>query len=254
MSEPDPLQAIARDVARVTAENARLLERLAQGEKRFRLIARGILRIQEAERGRVSRELHDGVGQSLTALKMQLGMLEASLPAHEEAIRARVAGLVEIADRSLQDVRQLSRLLRPQMLDDLGLVPTLGWLARTLREGTGLAVQVTTSGMEERVHPDLETALYRLVQEALTNVARHAQASSAEVTVRRAPDRLFLSVRDQGRGFDPGRVLAAEGEDPGGGVRGMRDRVELFGGRFELRSAPGAGTTMEVELPLEGGA
>ncbi len=248
----DGQQAFARDVARITAENARLLDRLTQGEKRFRLIARGILRIQEVERGRISRELHDGVGQSLTALKMQLEILERSATDHG-VLRARLAELTQIADRSLQDVRQLSRLLRPQMLDELGLVPTLRWLARTLQEGTGLGVQLSIEGMEERVGPDLETIVYRLVQEALTNAAKHAAAASAEVRVRRERDRLFLSVRDQGRGFDPGPALAAREDQHGGGLRGMRDRVDLFGGRFELRTAPGAGTLVEVELPLEDG-
>lgn len=250
--EVDRQQAIARDVARITAENARLLDRLTQGEKRFRLIARGILRIQEAERGRISRELHDGVGQSLTALKMQLEMLEQSAP-EQRVLRSRLAELTQIADRSLQDVRQLSRLLRPQMLDELGLVPTLRWLARTVQEGTGLAIQVSVSGMEERVGPDLETIVYRLVQEALTNAAKHAAAASAQVRVRRERDRLFLSVRDQGRGFDAGPALAAREDQRGGGLRGMRDRVDLFGGRFDLRSVPGAGTSVEVELPLEDG-
>jgi signal transduction histidine kinase len=251
--EADSLQAIARDVARITAENARLLDRLADGEKRFRLISRGILRIQEAERGRISRELHDGVGQSLTALKMHLEMLETSLPPQETKIRSRLAELTQIAERSLQDVRQLSRLLRPQMLDELGLAPTLRWLARTIHEGTGLAIDLAIEGLDARVDPDLETIVFRLAQEALTNAAKHAQAESAHVRVRRAGGRLFLSVRDEGRGFDPGPALAA-GEDDrgGGGLRGMRDRVDLFGGRFELRSAPGAGTSVEVELPLEG--
>ena len=249
--EPDPLQAIAQDVARITAENARLLDRLGQGEKRFRLISQGILRIQEAERGRISRELHDGVGQSLTALKMELEMLERSASLDQGALRSRLAELTRIADRSLQDVRQLSRLLRPQMLDELGLVPTLRWLARTVQEGTGLAVHLSIEGLEERVHPDLETIVYRLVQEALTNVAKHAQAASAHVRLRCGGGRLLLSVRDEGRGFDPRQALEADAAR-GGGLRGMRDRVDLFGGRFELRSAAGSGTSVEVELPLDG--
>jgi two-component system, NarL family, sensor kinase len=248
--EPDTLQAIARDVARITAENARLLDRLAQGEKRFRLISQGILRIQEAERGRISRELHDGVGQSLTALKMQLELLERAVPPDQEALRSRLVELTRIADRSLQDVRQLSRLLRPQMLDELGLVPTLRWLARSVQEGTGLGVQLSVEGIDERLDPDLETIVYRLVQEALTNVAKHAQAPSAHVRLRRGRDRLLLSVRDEGRGFDPRQTLETR-ETRGGGLGGMRDRVELFGGRFDLRSEAGAGTSVEVELPLE---
>lgn len=250
--ELDSRQALARDMARISAENSRLLERLVRGEKRFRLIARGILRIQEAERGRISRELHDGVGQSLTALKMQLEMLERSTP-DQRVLRSRLAELTQIADRSLQDVRQLSRLLRPQMLDELGLVPTLRWLARTVQEATGLAVQLSIEGMDERVGPDLETIVYRLVQEALTNAAKHAAAPSAQVRVRRDGDGLFLSVRDQGKGFDAGAALAAREDQRGGGLRGMRDRVDLYGGRFDLRSVPGAGTSIEVELPLEEG-
>jgi len=245
-----PLDAIARDVARVTEENARLLARLGEGERRFRLISRGILRIQEAERGRISRELHDGVGQSLTALKMQLEMLERDA-AGDAALAARLAALREIADRSLQDVRQLSRLLRPQMLDELGLEPTLRWLARTTQEGTGIAVKLEVEGLEERLEPELETVVYRLAQEALANATRHSGARAAEVRVRRAGGRLLLTVRDAGRGFDPARALSGEDDAAGGGLRGMRDRVQLFGGRFEVRSAPGAGAAIEVELPLE---
>jgi two-component system sensor histidine kinase UhpB len=249
--EPGPLEAIARDVARVTEENGRLLARLGEGERRFRLISRGILRIQEAERGRISRELHDGVGQSLTALKMMLEMLVRDA-AGDAALASRLAALRDIADRSLQDVRQISRLLRPQMLDELGLVPTLRWLARTTQEGAGLAVELTVEGMDERVGPELETAVYRLAQEALANTARHSGASRAELSLRRSGDRLFLAVRDSGAGFDPARALSGEDDAAGGGLRGMRDRVLLFGGRFDVRSAPGRGTAIEAVLPVEG--
>ena len=126
-----------REVARITAENARLVQRLGEGERRFRLISRGVLRIQEAERGRISRELHDGVGQSLTALKMQLELLAQAAAGEGSALRPGSRTSREMADRSLQDVRQFSHLLRPQMLDELGLVPTLRWLARTFEQRTG---------------------------------------------------------------------------------------------------------------------
>jgi signal transduction histidine kinase len=240
------LDAIARDVARVQAENARLLERLGEGERRFRLISRGILRLQEAERGRISRELHDGVGQSLTALKLALEVL-AREAGRDPVLAGRLPGLVQIAERALTDVRQLSRLLRPQMLDELGLEPTLRWLARSMQDA-GLAVDLAVEGLEDRVPADLETIVFRLVQEALANAARHSGASSAAVGVRRDGDRILLSVTDGGRGFDAARALAAGG--PGGGLQGMRDRVQLFGGRFQARSAPGAGTAIEVALPL----
>src|SRR5688572_13186237 len=139
------------------------------------------------------------------------------------------------------------------MLDELGLVPTLRWLARTVQGGTGVTVHLSVDGMEERARPDLETVVYRVVQEALTNVAKHAKAESAHVRLQRGRDRLFLSIRDEGRGFDPAAAMGPD-ETRGGGLRGMRDRVDLFGGRFEVRSSAGGGTAVEVELPLEGGA
>ena len=243
------LDAIARDVARMASENARLLARLGEGERRFRSISRGILRIQEAERGRISRELHDGVGQSLTALKLELEVLGRE-SGRDAVLAARLAELVRIADRALQDVRQLSRLLRPPMLDELGLEPTLRWLARAMQSGAGLSVDLAVEGLDERIPPDLETIVFRLVQEALTNAAKHSGAPMASVRVRRAGERVLLDVRDGGRGFDAARALAAGGDAPGGGLRGMRDRVHLFGGRFEARSEPGAGAAIEVELPL----
>jgi two-component system, NarL family, sensor kinase len=247
----DSLREIAREVATITAENARLLQRLGEGEKRFRLISRGILRVQEAERGRISRDLHDGVGQSLTALKVQLQLLEMSAAQEESALAPRLAELREMADRTLQEVRQISHLLRPQMLDDLGLLPTLRWLARTFRQRTGVEVELSSEGLDDHTDPDVQNLVFRLVQEALTNVAKHAHAPAAEVRLRRAGDRLSLTVQDRGAGFDAEELLGSTDEERGFGLRGMRDRVHLFAGRFTVKSQPGAGTTLEIEVPLE---
>jgi two-component system sensor histidine kinase UhpB len=247
---PDPLRAIAQEIASITAENARLLQRLGEGEKRFRLISRGILRVQEAERGRISRELHDGVGQSLTALKMQLQLLEQAAPRDEPALSSRLAELREMADRSLQEVWQISHLLRPQMLDELGLLPTLRWLARTFQQRTGIEAELVSEGIDERMDLDLETLVYRLVQEALTNAAKHSRAARVRIVVRRPHDRLLLSVEDGGAGFDVAEFWRSTDEDRGFGLRGMRDRVHLFAGQFTVTSQPGAGTTIVVEIPL----
>jgi two-component system, NarL family, sensor kinase len=246
----DPVREIALEVGRLSTENARLLQRLAEGERRFRLISRGVLRVQEAERGRISRELHDGVGQSMTALKMQLELLEQSALEESSPLAPRLAELRDLADRSLQEIRQLSHLLRPQMLDELGLVPTLRWLARTFHKRTGVQVELVHEGMDDHTDPDVETLVFRVVQEALTNVAKHAKATSAEVLLRRSEDRVFLRVQDRGAGFEAGDVLGSTDEDRGFGLRGMRDRVMLFGGRFSLQSTPGLGTAVEVEVPL----
>ena len=142
---PDRIDRIAEQVARIKSENARLVERVAESERRFRRISRGVLRLQEEERSRISRDLHDGIGQLLTALKIQLELLEREA-AGISALASRIAAARELSDTSLAEVRQLSHLLRPQMLDELGLEPTLRWLARTFQKRTGIDVEVALEG------------------------------------------------------------------------------------------------------------
>src|SRR6185369_12112050 len=169
---------IAAQVARISADNARLIERLAETERRFHRISRGVLRVQEEERGRISRDLHDGIGQSLTALKIQLELLEQEAARAQPALVPRIAAVRELAEGCLTEVREMARLLRPQMLDDLGLVPTLRWLARTVEKRTGVAVALETGSESEmgqrREDRDADTLVFRIVQEALTNVVRHS--------------------------------------------------------------------------------
>jgi two-component system NarL family sensor kinase len=246
----DRAREISEQVARITAENARLLERLVETERRFHGISRGVLRVQEEERGRISRELHDGIGQSLTALKIQLELLEREAGAAQPALAARVAAVRELAESSLAEVREMARLLRPQMLDDLGLAPTLRWLARTVEERTGVAVALECHGGEARVDPEAETLVFRLVQEALTNVVKHAEVASARVALEIRPGSILVRVEDRGSGFDAAGVLAGSDEERGFGVRAMRDRVQSFHGRFRLDSSP-EGTLIEAEIPLE---
>ncbi len=241
---------IAAQVARITAENARLLERLVETQKRFHRISRGVLRVQEEERGRISRDLHDGIGQSLTAVKIQLELLEREAAELQAALVPRIAAVRELAEGCLAEVREMARLLRPQMLDDLGLAPTLRWLARTVEKRTGVTVELEHVGSEDPADPEAETLAFRVVQEALTNVVRHAGVSSARVRVERRPESILLSVEDRGRGFDADAVLEGRDEERGFGVRAMRDRIQSFDGQFRLRSAPG-GTTLEAEIPLD---
>jgi len=243
---------ISREVARISAENSRLLERLTETERRFHRISRGVLRVQEEERGRISRDLHDGIGQSLTALKIQLELLEQEAQKVEPTLVPRIAAVRELADACLVEVREMARLLRPQMLDDLGLEPTLRWLARTVEKRTGVAIELEIHGSEAGPDPDAETLVFRIVQEALTNVVRHANVASARVRVEHRPGRILLAVEDHGTGFDADAVLAARDEERGFGVRAMRDRVQSFSGRFRLQSSS-SGTLLEAEIPLERG-
>jgi len=250
----DRMRDIAEQVGRIRSENLRLLERLSESEKRFRRISRGVLRLQEEERRRISRDLHDGIGQSLTALKIALELLERETGSDLPERSARVTSARELAELCLAEVRQLSHVLRPQMLDELGLVPTLRWLFRTVQERTGLAIEFLSEGSEARVDSDTETLVYRLVQEALTNVVKHAGAASATVRLSRGEDRVTVRVEDHGKGFDADGVVAAREEDRGFGVRAMRDRVQSFNGRFSLASSHAGGTVVEAEIPLTGGS
>ena len=150
------VREIADQVARIRSENARLLERLAGSEKRFRRISRAVLRLQEEERRRIARDLHDGIGQSLTALKIALELLEQDAARQGPDLSARAASARELAEMCLAEVRQLAHVLRPQMLDELGLVPTLRWLVRTVQQRTGMAIELVHEGPEVRVDSDVE--------------------------------------------------------------------------------------------------
>jgi two-component system, NarL family, sensor kinase len=247
---------IAAQVARISAENARLIERLAETERRFHRISRGVLRVQEEERSRISRDLHDGIGQSLTALKIQLELLEQEAARTQAALVPRIAAVRELTESCLTEVREMARLLRPQMLDDLGLVPTLRWLARTVETRTGVVVsleaELESEGADRSEDQDADTLVFRIVQEALTNVVRHAGVASARVRVERRGESIVVTVEDRGVGFDAEAVLAGRDEEGGFGVRAMRDRVQSFNGKFRVRSSPGE-TIVEAEIPLGGG-
>lgn len=244
---PDPMVEIVERVRHITRENERLFQRLIEGERRFRGLAKAVWKVQEDERRRLARELHDGLGQTLTALTNQLERLQQKLDAGEPA---SLAGPVDTARSALNEIRELSRLLRPPVLDDLGLPAALSWLTRTLEQRTGLRAALSLEGLHQRLDPDLETLVFRIIQEALTNVLRHAGVDRAEVGVSRIGTTLELRVSDNGKGFDPQTVLAGGEAATGSGLRGMRDRLELFGGRLEIFSSPGRGTLVTAEVPL----
>jgi two-component system NarL family sensor kinase len=239
----------------ITRANERLFARLIEGERRFRGLAKAVWKVQEDERRRLARELHDGLGQTLTALTLQLERLREKLDgAVPPELAARVDDSVEMARLALNESRELSRLLRPPVLDDLGLGAALSWLARTLEQRTGLKVELALDALDERLDPDLETLVFRLVQEALTNVLRHSGVDRAQVAVRRSGEILELRIADAGRGFDSEAAFDGGGAATGSGLRGMRDRLELFGGRLELASAAGQGTHILAVVPLSGEA
>lgn len=241
---------LAARLRRLTDENERLFREVARSEKRFRRLSRAVWQVQEEEHRRLARELHDGIGQLLVALKGRLEMLaRGDLDA---AAVSAVEECVTMVAEALEQTRELSRLLRPTVLDDLGLESALRWLVRTLRTRSGLEVALTTRGAEDRLDPDVETLVFRVVQEALTNVLKHSGARRAEVELAVDGQQLRLVVRDRGRGFVPERRLSEVEEHGRLGLRGIQDRVGLVGGSTRLESAPGEGTTIHVRVPLNG--
>jgi signal transduction histidine kinase len=205
---------------------------------------RRIVEGQEIERRRLARELHDETGQALTSVLLGLRALEEAKD--EAQLRAAAADVRELVVATLQDVRRLAVELRPKALDDFGLVPALERLVQTVVEATGIDVQLEARLGDERLSPEVETTLYRVVQEALTNVVKHASARTVSVVLVRRGGTVTALVEDDGSGFDPATVA----ERPDGiGLAGMRERVALVGGRLTVESAPGSGTTLAVEVP-----
>jgi len=198
---------------------------------------------QEEERRAISRELHDEVGQSLSALLMEAGNAAASVPQDSAEVRRHVESIKKLAEASVNVIRNMTLLLRPSMLDDFGLVPALEWQAREVSKRTGLRVHVAAEETAGELPDELRTCVYRVVQEALHNCARHAHARTVKVVVRQERARIVLSVEDDGHGFDAARVR-------GLGLVGMEERVSHLGGAFEIESSPGGGTKLAVELPI----
>jgi signal transduction histidine kinase len=198
---------------------------------------------QELERQRLARELHDETGQALTSILLGLKAVEDA-PSSDE-VRAAAAELRSLVVATLQDVRRLAVELRPKALDDFGLVAALERLVHTFSDATGIAAQLEPALGEERLPAEVETTLYRIVQEALTNVVKHAGARNVSILLVRRHGAATAVVEDDGDGFDPGEV-----REGGLGLVGMRERVALLDGRLDLESSPESGTTLVVEIPL----
>ena len=226
----------------------RLLQRLEANEREFRRLGRSVWRVQEDERRRLARELHDGLGQNLTALKHRLGQIGSELaPGHAE-LRDKLDTALALCSGALEDTRNLSRLLRPPILDDLGLEPALKWLARSLEESAGVAVVVEIETLPA-LDGELQTLLFRVAQEAFNNAAKHADAHSLLLRLVIRDGGLQLQVIDDGRGFDPDLALRAGGS----GLGSIRERLRLYGGQLELRSSPGHGARLRATVPLDAG-
>lgn len=229
--------AVIRDIT----ESKHAEQALTESRQKLRALSAHQALMLEEDRKHIAREIHDELGQLLTTLKMELSLLRM-----RSADPDSVAGMSKLVDRTIDVVRQVATNLRPAALD-FGLLPAIEWLAKDFAARWGIACTATTDGSDIRVGEDLSTTVFRVVQESLTNVARHANATRVSITLRRTPHLLQLTVQDNGCGFD----AALTRKKAGFGLFGMRERVLAAGGHLSIESAPGEGTTVIINLPLD---
>jgi PAS domain S-box-containing protein len=243
--------SIAREVAgqlAVAIQDAQLLAQIQAGRNRLATLSRSLIEVQENERRHLARELHDEIGQALTAIKINLNRIDG--PGISPPMQHSLDDTNSIVDHLLQQVRNLSLDLRPSMLDDLGLISTLRWYLDRQAQRSGIRVQFSGEEPELSISPSIATACFRIVQESITNSIRHARASSLFVEVGQRNDQLALIVQDNGIGFDPGQAREQAAAGRSFGLLGMQERAVLLGGQCSITSAHGAGTRIEASLPL----
>jgi two-component system sensor histidine kinase UhpB len=246
---PPDVQEFVRQVAdqlAVAIHQVRLFEELQHSREQLRSLSHHLVNLQEAERKELSRELHDRAGQSMTALKLGLLVLRRAA-GDPNAVRARVDELAEMADGVMAELHDLAVNLRPLALDRYGLAPALEQYLASFRKQNTIEAGFAATGLEQgRLPAEVETAVYRIVQESLTNVARHADAARVNIAVVRQNEHVIVTVQDDGRGFDVEEALARGRL----GLLGMRERAEMLGGKLEIDSQPGAGTKVNLIAPL----
>jgi signal transduction histidine kinase len=201
--------------------------------------------VREAERMRIARELHDELAQWLTALKMDVSWLAVRLPRDAGQLTARTEKIKSVVDTTVAAVRRIASDLRPVILDDLGLVPAIEYLLHGFSERTGIVVSLDVDATGFGFKDPLATAVYRMLQEALTNVARHAEASEVQVTIRLDDDQLVVRVRDNGKGIDLNVVKSEKSF----GILGIKERARTLAGRANIYRHPESGTVVEITLP-----
>lgn len=246
--EVEHLSTILRD----TTEQIRTAQALRESRDELQRLSGLLVTIQENERRRIALDLHDGLGQSLSLIKLALeGVASQIADGSVDEAGAAVRQLIPRVREALVEVRRVSTELRPSILDDLGILPTLSWFFREFEATCGhIAVEKTFDVAEEDVPAPLQITLFRIVQEAVNNIVKHAGADRVRVSLGRAGDTLRLLIEDNGRGFDPERVPHGDGEGRGLGLLSMKERAAFSGGSYRLASAPGQGTRIEVSWPV----
>jgi signal transduction histidine kinase len=228
-------------------ERRRAEEQLQQSQHRLRSLTARLESVREDERIRIAREIHDELGQALTGVKLELSLLHDQMPEGRPSLLATLESIAKLVDTTIQSVRRIATELRPVVLDQLGLIPAIEWQAREFQSRTGIQCTLDIYLRSVSLSQAGSTAMFRIFQEILTNVARHARASTVNITLQEQAGTLVLEVRDNGRG-----VTDAELADPKSlGLVGMRERALLLGGETTIKGTPAKGTTVKVRIPLD---
>ena len=233
-----------RQIVALEKETAARFNEISHARETLQELSARLVAAQEDERRSIARELHDEVGQSLTGVLLEMANLSTLIRARKtESLEPKANEIKKLVEDSIAVVRNMALLLRPPMLDDLGLVPALQWQAREITRRSGIRVKIAAEGIPESLPEDVRTCIYRIVQEALHNVMQHASANAVRVSMHLEEGHIYLSIQDDGKGF-------AAKEERGMGLLGMEERVSHLGGSFAVESEPGEGAILRVILPV----
>ena len=234
------------ELMRDVTEAKRLEKQIMEANQARGELLQQLISAQEDERMRIARELHDETSQAITSLAVSLETVIAAIPPHDAEVKAKLREMQSRAIKILDETQRIIYELRPSLLDDLGLISAVRWYAESHLEAAGIKVDFETVGLERKLPIEMETALFRIVQEAINNITRHADAESASISLDFKENAVALHIDDDGRGFDLSKVTGHWL-----GLRGMRERVELLGGSLNVDAGPGLGTQIDVEIPQE---
>jgi signal transduction histidine kinase len=242
--------SIEKALRKSEQHHSELLEKSARLQEQLRYLSHQILSTQEEERKKISRELHDQIAATLTGINLELSALKGQATGNNNALKAKIASTQRLVQNSVEIIHRFAIELRPASLDDLGLIPALHSFTKNLSKQAGIRIRLTVFAAVEKLDIATRTILYRVTQEALTNVAKHAKASLAEVNIEKLEKTVALTVKDNGKSFNVDRLIYPRASK-GLGLLGMRERVEMIGGNFRVESTRGQGTTIHAKIPLK---
>jgi len=228
-------------------------EELRESESQLRLLSSQILTAQETERRRISRELHDELGQSLTVMKLRVSYIGKELKKNQIKLREECEKTLQYLNQVMENVRRLSRELSPSILEDLGLTAALRWLINNFIKNNEMQITFNITEIDHLFTRDAQMSIYRILQEALTNIGKHAQAKKIRIVIEKNEDGVWIRVEDDGKGFDPTKALMKEAAERGWGLATMKERARIFGGSLDLWSQEGEGTKISLRIPREKG-